>query len=100
MMRSKTLNEGRRVGHRHRAIIWYREQLICCHGDSVLVDTVKMGVIRQAQEVELSVRQVFPENYREGTGANLILYIQYTHMHARTHTQSVRGRKVNIVVIH
>lgn len=100
MMRSKTLNEGRRVGHRHRAIIWYREQLIRCHGDSVLVDTVKMGVIRQAQEVELSVRQVFPENYREGTGANLILYIQYTHMHARTHTQSVRGRKVNIVVIH
>lgn len=79
MMHSKTLNEGRRVGHRHRAIIWYREQLIRCHGDSVLVDTLKMGVARQAQEVQLSVCQMFPEHYGEGADENLILYIQYTH---------------------
>lgn len=71
-----------------------------------------MGVVRQAQEVQLSVCQMFPENYGEGTDANLILYVQYTHTHTRarahahththlrTHKQSVRGRKVNLVVIH
>lgn len=96
-MRSKTLNEGRRVGHRHRAIIWNRKQLICCHGDSVLVDTLKMGVVRQAQEVQLSVRQMFPENYGEGTDTNLILYIQYSTC---THTRTECFRKVNVVVIH
>lgn len=74
-LHSNTLNEGRCVGHRHRAIIWYGEQLICRHGDSVLVDTVITGAVRQAQKVQLSVSQMFPENYGQCTDTNLIIYI-------------------------
>lgn len=64
-MHSKTLNEGRGVGHRHGAIEWYREQLICSHGNSVWVDAGMKRAVRQAQKVELSLSQMFPENCRK-----------------------------------
>lgn len=63
-MHSKTLDEGRRVGHRHGAVVRYGEQLICGHGDSVSVDAVIKGAVRQAEKIQLSISQMLPENCR------------------------------------
>lgn len=61
---SKTLDEGGRVGHRHGAVEWYGQQLVCGHGNAVWVDAVVKGAVGQAQKVQLSVSQMFPENCR------------------------------------
>lgn len=53
------------MGHRHGAVVWYGEQLICGHGDSVSVGAVIKGAVRQAEKVQLSVSQMLPENCRE-----------------------------------
>lgn len=63
-MQSKTLDEGRRVGHGHGAVIWDREQLICRHGDPVPGGAVGEGDVGQAEDVQLSVRQMLSENWR------------------------------------
>lgn len=59
-MPSKTLDEGRREGHRHGAVVRDGEQLIRRHGDPV-----SGGAAGQAEDVQLSVSQMFPENWRE-----------------------------------
>lgn len=59
----KTLDESGRVGHRHGAVIRYRQQLVRRHGESVSVHTVMKGADREVQEVQLPVSQTLPENY-------------------------------------
>lgn len=59
----KTLEEGRGVGDRHRAVVRYRQQLVRRHGEPVLVDTVMKGADGEVQEVQLPVCQTLPENY-------------------------------------
>lgn len=59
----KTLDEGRCVGHRHRAVKRYRQQLVRCHGESVSVHAVMEGADGEVQEVQLPVSQTLPENY-------------------------------------
>lgn len=63
-MPSKTLDEGRRVGHGHGAVIWDRKQLIRRHGDPVPGGAVGEGDVGQAEDVQLSVRQMLSENWR------------------------------------
>lgn len=63
VMRLKTLDEGRRVGDRHRAIVRDGQQLVGSHRESVSVATVTEGTDREVQEVQLPVSQTLPENY-------------------------------------
>lgn len=72
-MPSKTLDEGRRVGHGHGAVIWDREQLIRRHGDPVPGGAVGEGDVGQAEDVQLSVRQMLSENWRKQSYVELWL---------------------------